>query len=1394
MLTLLGFAGSSEYLGAVFGGRNALHCAASGGLEELQKLLAGDSVTNTMLMQRDITGATPFFLAMQSGLVAEACAIRAAAESGGIMAEMIGQCNLYGTPPLHALLGLDQGSLSLAGGEQKGGVGVDSSAQLGQLRPLLLGPSGETLMTTTNVAGHTALQAFICQPPATNPRGGASRPVVDALVRLLSTSSVAVKCCLPQASSAEADDKLDLFVFQLVSRGGALPVNFARAVAASELRRIGQVFMQSCVRVYCALYAGKTQPKKGQGPEKPPSSRSPSGSAGGSAPKREPDNKQETFSAIFQAAPALAIESLARTADKATYMVRLGLPMQPVTEISSHGQILVRANMNDSGYIAGIFGGDTPKTPSSWAGRASSASPSAEGSGASAGAFVRGDSVQLKSSTPGSQTQGLPLGATGTIHAIHSDGESATVGFTIDGGASPAESGERSPSMYHELAERERRPESRHGGRVAAVRAAPSMHDLEDEDEIVAVDRPLSSEHVSGGGGGGFGSIGTLRPGDSARERDSLWAGPSPGSASAVLRGGPPSASSVFGSGAPRSPGGGLSASSFGRPGGGGGNEARSARSRLGAERREESWGDHPLASLRGPSVMQVLSGSGAANPYGAPPGVPASGGFGSGFGAARSPLSPGLSQLVGSTGGGPRTPPNDPEEWGEVMADEAGADWGRPRIGAGFGGLLSAPWDEPPRRVARAPRDEPTRRVSAGSGAPRAMAWRGPVEYLERAGGSDDADGASSGSDAPCPKVQRARIFHLCVKAIAEMSELRRRLSAPTAELGPTPSDGLLSPRTDAAALRTASLALSAAARMLQPAWEHVFDCCEIAEDALTSAGEQEQLPEVTSSSSAPRLPFAAFMQSAYGVADGSGCGAPPLDPSQYRYIAYMLDALVRFKQSLPPPWETKDQSKASAPSEAVAGLAVGVAPLVRSISMVQPLRQGECDALSATTRKQVLLATLNIDPDVAAAGTPVSAAAADPFAGDDVPTTREMPPLVSTLFGWRRTLVMLSEHYQVADRDPDSFFHLLEPFPSKSVHFRRTMHELVPHGSSSGSSGRSGRGPRGSGGGGGSHEKLLLKVQRGDRLSEDVFTQLAELRSHAPAAGESNGPESDAGSTGTGTGSGPWLCRALEDTKPWFVDGMGEGKGVVRALVAEFSAAIKTHVATATPQEDAGAEVAPAAAMPLLSASPADAAKDGDAASPGPWCRLVPVAQTAAAPAMATPEPEPEPSSSENGESETSETSETEEGSPPDSSRLAPPGAALERFSTANSSEDAGSASTAGQGPPAASAGRLEQYRSLGNIAGLCLLHGGEEFGLRLPLYFSRHVYKYLLGREVTFVDLAYHDPAQYESLSNLLKHASATLSQTPDRADEPLGVSTQAMMGRGGGGARTWGGART
>eukprot|EP01051_Picozoa_sp_SAG22_P030308 SAG22_NODE_11686_length_473_cov_2.085561_1_plen_82_part_00 len=44
-----------------------------------------------------------------------------------------------------------------------------------------------------------------------------------------------------------------------------------------------------------------------------------------------------------------------------------------------------------------------------------------------------------------------------------------------------------------------------------------------------------------------------------------------------------------------------------------------------------------------------------------------------------------------------------------------------------------------------------------------------------------------------------------------------------------------------------------------------------------------------------------------------------------------------------------------------------------------------------------------------------------------------------------------------------------------------------------------------------------------------------------------------------------------------------------------------------------------------------------------------------------------------------------------------------------------------------------RLARFRALGAVAGLCLLH--HNVSLKLPLFFCRHVYKFLLGASVVW-----------------------------------------------------------
>ena len=62
-----------------------------------------------------------------------------------------------------------------------------------------------------------------------------------------------------------------------------------------------------------------------------------------------------------------------------------------------------------------------------------------------------------------------------------------------------------------------------------------------------------------------------------------------------------------------------------------------------------------------------------------------------------------------------------------------------------------------------------------------------------------------------------------------------------------------------------------------------------------------------------------------------------------------------------------------------------------------------------------------------------------------------------------------------------------------------------------------------------------------------------------------------------------------------------------------------------------------------------------------------------------------------------------------------------------------------------------RINAFRNVGRIMGLCLLQNELS-----PISMCRHVYKYVLGRPVRFHDLAFFDPAIYESLRQLVVDA--------------------------------------
>ncbi|KAL4218424.1 E3 ubiquitin-protein ligase ubr5 [Mactra antiquata] len=59
-----------------------------------------------------------------------------------------------------------------------------------------------------------------------------------------------------------------------------------------------------------------------------------------------------------------------------------------------------------------------------------------------------------------------------------------------------------------------------------------------------------------------------------------------------------------------------------------------------------------------------------------------------------------------------------------------------------------------------------------------------------------------------------------------------------------------------------------------------------------------------------------------------------------------------------------------------------------------------------------------------------------------------------------------------------------------------------------------------------------------------------------------------------------------------------------------------------------------------------------------------------------------------------------------------------------------------------------RLNAFRNVGRIIGLCLLQNEM-----CPLFLNRHVLKYILGRKIGWHDLAFFDPVMYESLRQLV-----------------------------------------
>jgi hypothetical protein len=269
--------------------------------------------------------------------------------------------------------------------------------------------------------------------------------------------------------------------------------------------------------------------------------------------------------------------------------------------------------------------------------------------------------------------------------------------------------------------------------------------------------------------------------------------------------------------------------------------------------------------------------------------------------------------------------------------------------------------------------------------------AWRGRTSDLVLAGAS-----AKAAATAADPKVQRARVFRLCLQTIAVL-------------------------HTEAGAVTAA--ALVAVAHILQPSWEHIFDCCDICEAGLQQAAAQR--------AAVRQMAVTQYMHAAYGV----GCGAP--EASQYAYVAVMLDALISLKQ-------VGEHVVSSKPArEPDDGLAftlttgessdTGNEELVRGVSFAY---QFSTDPGSLLFRDKLVKRALGFAP---------SAASADYGGKHRIPRVElrgvlEYPTL-RALYRWQRTVELLGEQFD----QQGTLFRLLAPFEKKAARFRSRMEELL-------------------------------------------------------------------------------------------------------------------------------------------------------------------------------------------------------------------------------------------------------------------------------------------------------------------------------------------------------------
>jgi hypothetical protein len=516
-----------------------------------------------------------------------------------------------------------------------------------------------------------------------------------------------------------------------------------------------------------------------------------------------------------------------------------------------------------------------------------------------------------------------------------------------------------------------------------------------------------------------------------------------------------------------------------------------------------------------------------------------------------------------------------------------------------------------------------------------------------------------STGSTAKNRKLERARIFHLCVVEVTTLMSSMHLASSFPRSLSRTYSTA----HPWQARLHEIDVALMEAAKILQPSWEYLFSCTDIMEEGL-ALSEQTQGDVQTGVTEVPSLApdmslggastaFTQFAQSACGRG-----AATDLDQDHCIYLAFIMDALVRVKLCMPDP-------------ECVTDV------LVPTVSVFQAPAPQDLRDVESMAKRELMLKRVGID---------VNDTDEERIS---VTQTRDRGlleyPLLKALFRWRRTLSLLTS-MPGFPAESDSFLTLFESFDKKLQRVKQVMLERrrkIPETS----------------------QPLCIPVRRAavdggpsqhGGLCQDLFDGLSKARE-------------------AGSGSQP-LCRKLDKKNPWYRDAPGVGEGVIRMVISDVAAAVLESTGAAT------GLMAPAPLVPVSK----------DVA----WWKQNPMARVVPAPLVDVWGGVPEtPSNRSVGELKR---------------YLADKGVDV---STCVEKSDLIDLSRKTRKKEKAE--RLAHFRALGNLAGLCILH--DNLNLKLPLFFCRHVYKFLLGRTITFTDFAFFDAEQYRILHQLVESAS-------------------------------------